>query len=245
MACNRKRGQDGEGLDVSSGQEQRTLRGHAQPVACICFSPDGKRLATTSSDYTAKVWDASNGQELLTLHAQRFSFDSICFSPDSKRLATTSAAKMEAKIWDACSGQELLILRGYGNDRFHGICFSPDGRRLATANQDIRPRSGTHQRAAVTCPSRALELCLSTRVSARTANGWRPQAMTRQRRFGTRPADKSYSPSAGTQAGSGASVSARTASGWRPPGLDKTAKIWDAASGQGVAYPSRAQRLRS
>jgi len=34
-----------------------TLRGHANLVTGVAFSPDGKRLATASWDQTAKVWD--------------------------------------------------------------------------------------------------------------------------------------------------------------------------------------------
>ena len=44
-----------------------TLRGHNAAVYSVAWSPDGKRLATTSIDKTAKVWDAASGRELLTL----------------------------------------------------------------------------------------------------------------------------------------------------------------------------------
>ena len=47
--------------------ELLTLKGHAGLVNSVSWSPDGKRLATGSSDGTAKVWDAAGGRELLTL----------------------------------------------------------------------------------------------------------------------------------------------------------------------------------
>jgi len=31
------------------------------------YSPDGKRILTSSTDRTAKVWDAQTGQELIPL----------------------------------------------------------------------------------------------------------------------------------------------------------------------------------
>src|SRR5262249_2950422 len=64
-----------------------TLQGHERAVYDICFSPDGRLLASASSDTTAKIWDADTGQEVRTLrHSNKVS--GVCFSPDGKRLAS-------------------------------------------------------------------------------------------------------------------------------------------------------------
>ena len=65
-----------------------TLRGHSGEAHSVCFSPDGKRLATGSRDNTAKVWDAASGKELLTLRGHTGPVNSVCFSPDGTQLAT-------------------------------------------------------------------------------------------------------------------------------------------------------------
>ena len=62
-----------------------SLTRHKDEVVGVAFSPDGTRLATTSHDRTAKVWDASSGRELLTLAGHRFWVRGLAFSLDGAR----------------------------------------------------------------------------------------------------------------------------------------------------------------
>ena len=57
-------------------------------VSGLDFSPDGKRLATSSWDGTAKVWDVETGQELLSLVGHDGAVNDIVFSLDGKLIAT-------------------------------------------------------------------------------------------------------------------------------------------------------------
>jgi WD40 repeat protein len=111
-----------------------TLEGHTGSVTCVCFSPDGKRMATGSVDQTVKLWDAATGQEVLSLRGHTAHVVSVCFSPDGKRLAA-AAGDQAVKVWDAVSGQETLTLKGHTGNVLR-VCFSPDGKRLASASVD-------------------------------------------------------------------------------------------------------------
>src|SRR5207249_2432916 len=86
---------------------QRTLMGHTRAVLSVCFSPDGKRLASGSEDSTLKEWDAATGRNLRTLTGHQGGVFSLSFSPDGKRIASGSWVPYnpgELKLWEATTG---------------------------------------------------------------------------------------------------------------------------------------------
>jgi WD40 repeat protein len=117
--------------DASTGQELLSVKGGpGHHEFSPAFSPDGKRLASATTDNTVKEWDAQTGQELLTLkgHAQRIL--SVAFNADGTRLASASEDNT-VKVWDVQTGQELFSFKIGPSS---GLAFSPDGTRLASAS---------------------------------------------------------------------------------------------------------------
>jgi WD40 repeat protein len=119
--------------------ERLTCSGHTNLVTGVAYSPDGKRLASSSRDQTVRVWDAGTGKELLKLEGHSGAVGGVAWSPDGKRIASVRqhdpfqpiaelAKYAELKLWDAATGKELLTLPG-----LFGVAFSPDGRRVASA----------------------------------------------------------------------------------------------------------------
>ena len=116
-----------------------TLRGHADEIHSVAFSPDGQRIVTGSWDRTAKVWDAASGTNLLTLKGHRDMIGSVDWSPDGRRIATASYDGT-AKVWDAASGMDLLTLTGHSTVVYVAV-FSPDRRRIATGGMDATAKA--------------------------------------------------------------------------------------------------------
>ena len=116
----------------NTGQEKNRLEGHQGRVNSVVFSNDGRKLATTSADGTARIWDGA-GKQLTELKGHKGDVWSVVFSPDGSKLAT-SGDDGTARIWDS-AGNQLAELRGH-QGRVNSVVFSSDGSRLATSGDD-------------------------------------------------------------------------------------------------------------
>jgi WD40 repeat protein len=112
--------------DARTGQLKATLQRHEAGIRTLAFSPDGKTLATGSSDKTARLWDVASGQLKATLDAQA-GLCTLAFSPDGKMLATGCGGTM--RLWNVESGQLKADLQGQ-QAIIEALAFSPDGKML-------------------------------------------------------------------------------------------------------------------
>jgi WD40 repeat protein/energy-coupling factor transporter ATP-binding protein EcfA2 len=112
----------------------KTLKGHVSGVSTVSFSPDGKTLASASTDSTVKLWDINSGKEIKILKGHTHSVNSVSFSPDGKTLASASYDKT-VKLWDVNTGSEIKTLQGH-TEYVTSVSFSPDGKTLASASYD-------------------------------------------------------------------------------------------------------------
>ena len=67
----------------------------------VCFSPDGRRLASSSDDNTVRLWDVQTGACVKTLEGHDGLVLSVCFSPDGRMVASGScdSADATARLW--------------------------------------------------------------------------------------------------------------------------------------------------
>jgi hypothetical protein len=103
-------------------------------VNSVAFSPDGKFLASGSSDYYARIYNLETGQEVNKFKPSRYgSVTSVVFSPDGKFLASGSDDHY-AHIYNLETGQEVNSF--IAGDDVNSVAFSPDGKFLAAGSDD-------------------------------------------------------------------------------------------------------------
>ncbi|OGJ90424.1 MAG: hypothetical protein A2268_13610 [Candidatus Raymondbacteria bacterium RifOxyA12_full_50_37] len=111
--------------DLSTGNVIRTLSPiYTNWCTCVKYTPDGKKLVSTSNDGTAKLWDVLTGNLLLTFTGHTQNVRECAVSPDGKRLLT---ACQDGRVgyWNLETGANIYMMNHGGV--IDGVDFSPDG----------------------------------------------------------------------------------------------------------------------
>jgi WD40 repeat protein len=95
-------------------------------VSFVCYSPNGKFIASTGGDTIARVWDVATGREIRSFSA---TFGPVAFTPDSGALITGGE---RVSIGDLSTGQTTKH-RSLGGEV---LGLSPDGKTLAVACEE-------------------------------------------------------------------------------------------------------------
>ena len=116
-----------------------TFLSHRPDVSAAALSPDGKTLATGSSQGQIMLSDITAGNTRPSLKVSPHNYDPrhadivyMAFSPDGKLLAAASGDPALVTLWDTATGKRIAQFKH--TNYAAGIAFSPDGKWLAIAN---------------------------------------------------------------------------------------------------------------
>ncbi len=119
------------------------LKGFKEGIEALCWSPDGRWIASGGLDKKVEIWHANTCETLLVYHGhQGFlrngAVFALAWSPDGKWIASGSADFL-CHVWDAVTGETLSTYQGHQH-LFEGgirtLVWSPDGKRIASGSSD-------------------------------------------------------------------------------------------------------------
>ena len=113
----------------------RVLRGHEDDINELCYSPDGRWLASGSDDGMVRLWDSHGDGRVLRGHAS--ALEVVRFSADSSQLAS-GAIDQKAIVWSTAGGEPRVLAGHTGTVRT--LVFAPDGKTLVTGGEDSTVR---------------------------------------------------------------------------------------------------------
>lgn len=119
--------------DFRTGEALWDMKGYAQPVQSVSFSPDGK-ACLVGSEHDIVDWDLSMGQNARRLKGHVGVVRQARYTPDGQHIVSVGN-DYGGLVWDAQSGENLFNAFGIGYfplQTYAGIlAISPDGQYFA------------------------------------------------------------------------------------------------------------------
>ena len=133
--------------DVDNGEKIGSLG--EQFYLPVCYSPDGKLLATSSKLPGVDIWDLASRKKLHSWDAHPIQVWHVAFSADSRKLLT-AGTEGKLRLWDVATGRQLqeftpIDWKPNVISTPPPAVLSPDGKLLALIEASARPQAGVKE----------------------------------------------------------------------------------------------------
>lgn len=132
----------GGDVSIENWKDIRTLRGHSMNVMGVCWSPDGKMLASCSLDNTLAVWLVENMEQpklLHTIEGHKGLVKGLAWDPVGKYIAS-QAEDRTVRVWTVGDWAEERVVKAPFKDSvatnsvfFTRLDWTPSGSNVITS----------------------------------------------------------------------------------------------------------------
>jgi WD40 repeat protein len=112
-------------------------RGHAGAVSGVAWTSDSGSIATSSQDWTVRIWDPVTKRERVPIDGHLSRANAVAFSPDAATL-TSGGEDTFIKFWsvNADTPKERAAIKGAGYS-IQSMAYAPDGKALAIGESGL------------------------------------------------------------------------------------------------------------
>lgn len=142
--------------DFGTGQPAARLEGHTSKITCICFSSEGRLLASKSEDGTILLWRCDIWERVAVFHEPNDGVGSsdIAFHPTAPILATLNKSQKMIRVWNldinillnAALGLESVRYRNAKVVLVGDTGVGKSGLGTVLAGEEFKPTASTHGR---------------------------------------------------------------------------------------------------
>ena len=117
--------------DLESQSRIGDFSGHEKAITCICISPDGQYLLSSSFDDTIRLWDMKTRFCLKIYEGYSGIVKAIAITPDN-RYALSGSSDGTLVLWDIERGDCTAVIKGH-TEEICSVCISPNGKFALSA----------------------------------------------------------------------------------------------------------------
>ncbi|HBE19504.1 MAG TPA: protein kinase [Cyanobacteria bacterium UBA11149] len=115
-------------------QVAHNRQGEGSYVNYLVFSPDGKKIISSSADKKMRIWDLTNGQEINTVIKHSLPINYFAIGPDWHTVAM-GGSHNTIEIWNWENGKLITTLAGHTGE-VNFLVITPDNNNLISASAD-------------------------------------------------------------------------------------------------------------
>ena len=110
----------------------KALDGHTHHVLSLCWTRDGRNIASGSADKTIKIWDVDSGAQQRTIGGFPDEVTAVCFIPEKPEVASACAdGNIRFHNWTNGS----MARQSSSGDLLYALQLTPDASQALTAGQ--------------------------------------------------------------------------------------------------------------